>query len=89
VVDFGDLKNNNFALKVNINLQNMSIKHYLARFDQKKCIFIVFLCAACLPASSIMHVPIPEQHCAMTLQHEFELSTLPSIPSNGQVGDLC
>ena len=31
--------------------------------------------------------------CAMalmfTLQHEFELSTLPSIPSNGHVGGLC
>jgi len=24
-----------------------------------------------------------------TLQHEFELSTIPSIPSNGHVGGLC
>jgi hypothetical protein len=36
---------------------------------------------------------ISEHTCAMTLmftlQHEFELSTHPSIPSNGHVGGLC
>ena len=52
-----------FVLKVNINLQNMSIKHCLARLDQKTCIAVVFyVCAACLPASLIMHVSISELH---------------------------
>ena len=37
------------ALKVNIDLQNMSIQRNLVRFDQKL-----------LPASLIMHVPISE-----------------------------
>jgi len=32
-----------FALKVNIYLQNMTIKRRLAIFDQKLCIFVVFL----------------------------------------------
>jgi hypothetical protein len=27
--------------------------------------------------------------CARAVQHEFELSTLPSIPSTGHVGGLC
>jgi len=51
-----------FALKVNIYLQSMRIKHRLARFDQKTCIFVMFLCAVCLPSSLIMHVPISELH---------------------------
>jgi len=38
------------------------IKGRLARFDQKTCIFDVFLCTACLPASLTMHVPISEVH---------------------------
>jgi hypothetical protein len=38
------------ALKVNINLQIMRIKR----------VFSLFLCAVCLPASLIMHVPISE-----------------------------
>jgi hypothetical protein len=28
--------------------------------EYKTCIFVVFLCAACLPASLIMHVPVSE-----------------------------
>ena len=36
----------------------MSIKPRLARFNQKTCV----LCAACLPASLITHVPIYELH---------------------------
>jgi hypothetical protein len=41
------------ALKVNIYLQNM----------YKMCIFVFFfVCAACLPASLIMHDPISELH---------------------------
>ena len=51
-----------FVLKVNIYLQNMSMKGRLARFDQKTCVFVVFLCTACPPASLIMHVPISEVH---------------------------
>ena len=39
-----------------------SIKRCLVRFDQKTSIFVGFLCAACLPASLIMHVPISELH---------------------------
>jgi len=45
-------------LKVNIYLQNMSINRRLARFDQENMYSLCFLCAACLPASLIMHVPI-------------------------------
>jgi len=42
-----------FALKVNIYLQNMSIKR----------VFCCFICMRSLsPASLIMHVPIPELH---------------------------
>jgi hypothetical protein len=33
----------------------------LARFDQKR-VFSLFLCAAGLPASLVMHVPISELH---------------------------
>ena len=56
--------------------------------------FRCILCAACLPASLIMQVPISEIHtCSMalmfTLQHEFEHSTLPSIPFNDYVVGLC
>ena len=68
-----------FALKFNIYLQNI----------YRTCMFVGF----CLTASLIMHVSISEHTCAMTLmftlQHEFELSTHPSIPSNGHVGGLC
>jgi hypothetical protein len=35
-----------FALKVNIYLQNMSINRRLGRFDQKMCIFVVFVCSS-------------------------------------------
>ena len=58
---FGILFKSFFALKVNIYLQNMSIKRRLARFDQKR-VFSLFLCAACLPVSLVMHVPISELH---------------------------
>ena len=51
-----------FALKVNIYLQNMSIKRCLVRFDQKNMYFHYFLCATCLRASLIMHVPVSEVH---------------------------
>jgi len=67
------------VLKVNIYLQNI----------YRTCMFVGF----CLPTSLIMHVSISEHTCAMTLMltlpHEFELSTHPSIPSNGYVGGLC
>ena len=59
----GNLFKSFFALKVNIYLQNMSIKRRLARFAQKR-VFSLFLCAACLPASLVMHVPIT---CAMVI----------------------
>jgi len=49
-----------FALKVNIYLKNMRIKRRLARFYQKNVYFRCFLCAACLPASLIIHVPNSE-----------------------------
>ena len=58
-----------------------SIKPRWARFDQYTCSFLVCVCAVCLPASLIMHVPFSELH-VLTLQHEFELSTFPSIRSN-------
>jgi hypothetical protein len=66
-----------FALKVNIYLQNMSIKRVFSLF---------FVCN--LSPSVINYVyPNFRTTCAMTLifilQHEFELSTLSSIPSNG------
>ena len=38
----------------------MSIKRCLARFDKKNVYFPCFMCAACLPASLIRHVPISE-----------------------------
>jgi len=50
-----------FALKVNTYLNNMSIKRLLAIFTQKR-VFSLFLCAACLPASLIIHVPLSELH---------------------------
>ena len=54
--------------------------------------FCCFLCAACLPAS-LNAWPNFQTTCAMalmfTLQHEFELSTIPSIPSNRYVSGLC
>ena len=34
-----------FALKVNKYLQNVNIKSSLVRFDQKTCIFVVFVCS--------------------------------------------
>ena len=63
----------------------MSIKRCLVRFDQKTCSFVV-LCVC----SSIINYACPNFRTtyAMALQHEFKLSTLPSIPSNGHVGDL-
>ena len=77
-----------FALKVNIYLQIMSIKRCLARFDQKTCIFVVFF--GCSLPPNIINYACPNFRtiCAMALQHEYELSTLPSIPSNCHVCGL-
>jgi hypothetical protein len=47
------------SLKVNMYLENMSIKRRLTRFDQKR-VFLLFLSAAGLPVSLVMHVPISE-----------------------------
>jgi hypothetical protein len=58
---FGILFKRFFALKVNMYLQNMSKKRRLARFDQKR-VFSLSLCAAGLPVSFVMHVPISELH---------------------------
>ena len=72
--------------RVNIYLQNISIKRRLSRFHRKTC-------TACLSALLNVHVPISKLHAQMslifTLRYEFELSTLPSIPSNGHGGGLC
>ena len=74
----------------------MSIKHCLARFDQKMCIFVVFLCV-CATCELCMS-QFPNYMCDVTdvyiydttpLQHQFELLTPPSIPSNDHVGCLC
>jgi len=73
----------------------MNIKHRLAKFEKKRVLLLgFFLWADCLTASLIMHVPIFGLHAQwyalmFTLQHEFELSTLPSVPFNGHVGVLC
>ena len=65
----------------------MNIRRRLARFDKKTCIFVVFVCS--FPPIIIDYArPNFRSTCAMALQHEFELSTLPSIPSNGHVGGL-
>ena len=50
----------------------MSIKRRLARFEQTKDVYYRwFVCAACLPVSLIMYVPISElnaqQHFSMNL----------------------
>ena len=47
------------SLKVNMYLENMSIKRRLTRFDQKR-VFSLILSAAGLPVSLVMHVPISE-----------------------------
>ena len=82
-----------FALKVNIYLQNMSIKRRLARFDQKTCIFVVlFVCLFVGFFCNITDVYIFYAYqlaIFQPLQHEFELSTLLSISSNGHVDGLC
>ena len=84
VVDSGDFLKVSFALIVNIYLQNMIIKRRFAKFDLKS----VFACS--LSPSIINNVfPNFRSKCAMALPHEFELSTLPSIPSNGHVVCLC
>ena len=63
-----------FVLKVNIYLQNM----------RKTFCFVVFVCSV---SPSIINNACPNFRttCAMalmfTLQHEFELATLPSIPA--------
>ena len=71
-----------FALKVNVNPS----KH-----EYKTCIFVVFVCSL---SPMIINYACPsfQTTCALalmfTLQHKFELSTLPSIPSIGHVGGL-
>ena len=69
-----------FALKVNI--QYMSIKQAFSLF---------FVCSL---SPSIISYACPnfQTTCAMALMftlQQFELLTLPSIPSNGHVGGLC
>ena len=58
----------------------------------KMCIFVVF-CTCVQLSSSIVNYACPNFRtictCAMALQHEFELSTLPSIPSNCHVSRVC
>ena len=63
---FGNFLEFYFALKVNINLQNMSIASRLGKFDQKTCIFVV--CCVQLISQHhyifyiCMHVTITELH---------------------------
>ena len=64
----------------------MSIKH-----EDKTCIFVVFVCSL---SPNIINYACPnfQTTCAMaltlTLQHDFELRTLPSIHSFSHVGCL-
>jgi len=59
------------ALKVYIIPSKHSKELRLARFDKKTtCIFVVFLCAACLPTSLIMLVPFSE----LCVQWNFSMS---------------
>jgi hypothetical protein len=76
----------------------MCITCRLARFDQKRVfsllllLFLFFLCSSS-PSSINYACRNFRTTCAMglmfTLQHEFELSMLPSIPYNCHVGSLC
>ena len=61
----------------------MSIQRCLAKFDQN----VYFRCF-CVQLVSQHACPNFRTTCAMALQHELELSTLPSIPFNGHVGGL-
>jgi len=77
------------VLKVNIYLKNISIKYLLVIFDQKKHVFSLVFFVCSLSASIINYAcPNFQTICAMalmfTLQHEFELSILPSIPSSSR-----
>ena len=66
----------------------MSIKRRLARLDKKRVFRCIFVCS--LSPSIINYIcPNFRNKCAMALQHEFELSTLPSIPPNGNFDCLC
>jgi hypothetical protein len=47
----------------------MSMKRRLARFDQKH-VYSLFLCAACLQTSLILHVPISELHAQWRPKHD-------------------
>ena len=78
-------KKKKFAVKVNIYLQNMSLNVYF---------LWGFFCVCSLSASIIKYACLNfRTSCAMalmlTFQHEFELPTLPSIPSNCHVGSVC
>jgi hypothetical protein len=60
-------------------------------FTFKTGIQLVFLCVACLPSIINYACPNFRTTCArvFTFQHEFELSTLSSIPPNSHIGGLC
>ena len=89
---FGTLFKSFCALQVNIYLQNMSMKHCLARFDQKRVSSLI-LCAAGLPASLVMHVPISVLHTEWQFLSHFSMSFnsqcfLQFSPSNSHIDGL-
>ena len=69
----------------------MSIKRRFVRFDHTTCMLVVFFDAPFSLSPSIINYACPhfQATCAMVPQHDFELSTILSIPSNGHVGGLC
>jgi hypothetical protein len=79
---FGNLKNNNFALKVNIYLQNMSIKHVFSLF------FVFNLSPSIINYACPILRTTRTMSLMLTLQHEFELSMLPLITYKGHGGGL-
>ena len=66
----------------------MNIKYRLARFDKIKRVFSLFFVRSLSPRIINYACLNFLNTCAMALQHEFELSTLISIPSNSHVGGL-
>ena len=70
----------------------MRIRRRLERFGPK-CVFSLFFVCSLSPITIYHACPKLRSTCGIalifTLQHKFELSTLPSIPSNGHVGGLC
>jgi len=63
-------------------------KNIVWRDSSKKIMFVVFVCGL---SPSIINYACPNFRttCTMALQNEFELSTLPSIPPNNHVDDIC